>query len=126
MLYAARRLRPRLRAQTRRERRKQSVSEVIDLLAAAVTVALRRADEMGDAITARGGSGQIAAAPARPGAADYVVLVVLAVVCGAAGTWKRRRSSAPPDVPRSGCRDPTIRARPIGRFRSAPRATRLR
>jgi energy-coupling factor transport system permease protein len=85
VLYAARRLRPRLRAQTRRERRKQSVSEVIDLLAAAVTVALRRADEMGDAITARGGSGQIAAAPARPGAADYVVLVVLAVVCGAAG-----------------------------------------
>ncbi|KAA0120460.1 CbiQ family ECF transporter T component [Mycolicibacterium sp. P9-22] len=85
VLYAARRLRPRLRAQTRRERRKQSVSEVIDLLAAAVTVALRRADEMGDAITARGGSGQIAAAPARPGAADYVVLVLLAVVCGAAG-----------------------------------------
>ena len=43
--------------------------EVIDLLAAAVTVALRRADEMGDAITARGGAGQIAAAPARPEAA---------------------------------------------------------
>lgn len=85
VLYAARRLRPRLRAQTRRERRKQWISEVIDLLAAAVTVALRRADEMGDAITARGGSGQIAAAPARPGAADYVVLTLVAVVCGAAG-----------------------------------------
>lgn len=85
VLYAARRLRPRLRAQTRRERRKQWISEVIDLLAAAVTVALRRADEMGDAITARGGSGQIAAAPARPGAADYVVLLLVAVVCGAAG-----------------------------------------
>ena len=85
VLYAARRLRPRLRAETRRERRKQWISEVIDLLAAAVTVALRRADEMGDAITARGGSGQIAAAPARPGAADYVVLVLVAVVCGAAG-----------------------------------------
>ncbi|KRD06891.1 hypothetical protein ASE48_13175 [Mycobacterium sp. Root265] len=85
VLYAARRLRPRLRAETRRERRKQWIAEVIDLLAAAVTVALRRADEMGDAITARGGSGQIAAAPARPGAADYVVLVLVAVVCGAAG-----------------------------------------
>jgi len=85
VLYAARRLRPRLRAQTRRERRKQWIAEVIDLLAAAVTVALRRADEMGDAITARGGAGQIAAAPARPGVADYVVLAVVTVVCGAAG-----------------------------------------
>ncbi len=85
VLHAARRLRPRLRPESRRERRKQRVSEVIDLLAAAVTVALRRADEMGDAITARGGAGQIAAAPAHPGVADYVVLTVLAVVCGTAG-----------------------------------------
>lgn len=85
VLYAARRLRPRVKAETRRERRKQFVSEVIDLLAAAVTVALRRADEMGDAITARGGAGQIAAAPARPGVADYVALTVLVVVCGTAG-----------------------------------------
>ncbi|MCF6388970.1 energy-coupling factor transporter transmembrane protein EcfT [Mycobacterium sp. MBM] len=85
VLYAARRLRPRLRAQTRRERRRQWISEVIDLLAAAVTVALRRADEMGDAITARGGAGQIAAAPARPGVADYVTLALVTVVCGAAG-----------------------------------------
>ena len=40
--------------------------EMVDLLAAGVTVALRRADEMGDAITARGGTGQISAAPSRP------------------------------------------------------------
>lgn len=85
VLFAARRLRPRLRAETRRERRKQWISEVIDLLAAAITVALRRADEMGDAITARGGAGQIAAVPARPGVVDFVVLAVIAVVCGAAG-----------------------------------------
>lgn len=85
VLYAARRLRPRLRPETRRERRTQWISELIDLLAAAVTVSLRRADEMGDAITARGGAGQIAAAPARPGPADYVVLLIIAVVCGAAG-----------------------------------------
>jgi energy-coupling factor transport system permease protein len=85
VLYAARRLRPRLRPESRRERRKQWISELIDLLAAAVTVALRRADEMGDAITARGGAGQIAAAPARPSVADYVVLTVLFAVCGTAG-----------------------------------------
>lgn len=85
VLYAARRLRPRLRPETRRERRTQWISELIDLLAAAVTVSLRRADEMGDAITARGGAGQIAAAPARPAPADYVVLLIIAVVCGAAG-----------------------------------------
>ena len=44
---------------------------MIDLLAAAITVALRRADEMGDAITARGGAGQISAAPSRPKRIDW-------------------------------------------------------
>ena len=47
---------------------------MIDLLAAAITVALRRADEMGDAITARGGTGQISAKPARPKTGDWVTL----------------------------------------------------
>lgn len=85
ILYAARRLRPRELPESRRERGKQQVSDLIDLLAAAVTVALRRADEMGDAITARGGTGQLSAAPSRPKAADVVALVVLALVCGVAG-----------------------------------------
>jgi energy-coupling factor transport system permease protein len=49
-----------------------------------MTVALRRADEMGDAITARGGAGQIAAAPAGPKARDWIALAVIVVVCGAA------------------------------------------
>ena len=44
---------------TRRERRHRWSVELVDLLAAAMTVALRRADEMGDAITARGGAGQL-------------------------------------------------------------------
>ena len=39
-------------------RRRRSFVDLVDLLAAGVTVALRRADEMGDAITARGGTGQ--------------------------------------------------------------------
>jgi energy-coupling factor transport system permease protein len=54
---------------------------LIDLLAAGITVALRRADEMGDAITARGGTGQISAAPSRPRRADWVALGICAVLC---------------------------------------------
>ena len=53
-------------------------------IAAAVIVALRRADEMGDAITARGGAGQISAAPSGPKRRDWVALSIVAVVCGAA------------------------------------------
>lgn len=83
-LYAARRLRPKERAASFRARRKQRVGDIIDLLAASVTVALRRADEMGDAITARGGTGQISALPSRPKARDWVAFAVLIVVCGSA------------------------------------------
>jgi energy-coupling factor transporter transmembrane protein EcfT len=54
------------------------------VLTAAITVALRRADEMGDAITARGGTGQISASPSRPKPRDWVALSVVALVCGAA------------------------------------------
>ena len=68
----------------RRDRRRRWALEIIDLLAAAVTVALRRADEMGDAITARGGSGQISAAPSGPKRRDWVALSIVALVCGAA------------------------------------------
>ena len=84
VLYAARRLRPRTRPEGRRDRRKQWAAEVVDLMAAAVTVSLRRADEMGDAIVARGGVGQISAHPSRPHGADYVALGTIAVVCGLA------------------------------------------
>ena len=80
LLYAARRLRPRPVMPDGRARRRGRVADLIDLLAAGVTVALRRADEMGDAITARGGTGQISAAPSRPGAKDWVVLGVVAAV----------------------------------------------
>jgi energy-coupling factor transport system permease protein len=84
ILYAARRLRPKERPATRRGRHRRWWLEVIDLLAAAIIVALRRADEMGDAITARGGAGQISAAPSRPKRADWVALSIVLVVCGAA------------------------------------------
>ncbi|MGH3523877.1 MAG: CbiQ family ECF transporter T component, partial [Mycobacterium sp.] len=84
VLYAAHRLRPKRRPRTRRQRRRRQALEVVDLIAAAITVTLRRADEMGDAITARGGIGQISAAPVRPKLADLVALSIVVVICGAA------------------------------------------
>jgi energy-coupling factor transport system permease protein len=84
VLYAARRLRPRQRPATRRGRHRRWWLEAIDLLAAAITVALRRADEMGDAITARGGAGQISAAPSKPKFIDWVALSIVILVCGVA------------------------------------------
>jgi energy-coupling factor transport system permease protein len=84
VLYAARRLRPRRRPRRRRQRYRRWMLEMLDLIVAAITVTLRRADEMGDAITARGGVGQISAAPARPKRADWVALSLVVAVCGAA------------------------------------------
>lgn len=84
VLYAARRLRPRDVDRNRRARGRQWASEMIDLLAAAITVALRRADEMGDAITARGGTGQISAVPSGPKRRDWVTFAVVILVCGIA------------------------------------------
>jgi energy-coupling factor transport system permease protein len=83
VLFAARKLRPREPAATAGQRRHRMSREIIDLLAAAVTVALRRADEMGDAITARGGAGQISALPSRPRWTDGVAAVVVIAVCAA-------------------------------------------
>lgn len=84
VLYAARRLRPEQPPSSRRARRRQQARDMIDLLTAAMVVTLRRADEMGDAITARGGIGQLSANPARPKMADWVTLA-LTVGAGAAG-----------------------------------------
>lgn len=81
ILFAARRLRPREVATTGRERRHRWSVELIDLLAAAITVALRRADEMGDAITARGGAGQISALPSRPRWPDAVAFAIVTAMC---------------------------------------------
>jgi len=86
VLYAARRLRPKRIPKSRKARRKYRARELIDLLAAAMSVTLRRADEMGDAITARGGTGQLSANPARPKLADWVALAITLAVSGAAVT----------------------------------------
>ncbi len=82
LLLAARRLRPKPHVATRRTRRWSY--EVIDMMTAGITVALRRGDEMGDAITARGGTGQIAAAPSGPKARDWLALSIVAAVCALA------------------------------------------
>jgi energy-coupling factor transporter transmembrane protein EcfT len=60
------------------------VVDVIDVIVAAITVTLRRADEMGDAIMARGGAGQISAAPSQAKHADWIALSIVSVVCAAA------------------------------------------
>jgi energy-coupling factor transport system permease protein len=84
ILHAARRLRPKRIPRSRKARRRRHALELIDLLTAAITVTLRRADEMGDAITARGGIGQLSANPARPKLADWVALGITLGVCGKA------------------------------------------
>jgi energy-coupling factor transport system permease protein len=81
ILFAARRLRPRDDV-TRPVRGHRWSTEIVDLLAAAITVALRRADEMGDAITARGGAGQISAQPSRPKWPDAVAFAIVLALCG--------------------------------------------
>ena len=83
VLYAARQLRPKRKPRNRKERRHRHARELIDLLAAAMVVTLRRADEMGDAITARGGTGQLSAKPARPKLVDWLTLAITAAASGA-------------------------------------------
>ena len=82
ILFAARRLRPRDETISRHARRHRWAAEIVDLLAAAITVTLRRADEMGDAITARGGAGQISALPSRPKWPDAVAFAIVLALCG--------------------------------------------
>ncbi len=84
VLYAARLLRPNRIPPGRKARVRQQSRGMIDLMAAAIVVTLRRADEMGDAITARGGIGQLSASHARPKLADWLTLVI-AVSVGVAG-----------------------------------------
>ena len=89
VLYAARRLRPKRIPKSRKARRRRRALELIDLMAAAITVTLRRGDEMGDAITARGGTGQLSANPVRPKLADWVTIVITIAASGA--RWRSRR-----------------------------------
>jgi len=81
VLIAARRLRPKPtgRSLTR------IAEDGLEVLATAVSVAIRRAAEMGEAITARGGVGEVTARVAGPRRRDFVALALVVVVCG--GAW---------------------------------------
>lgn len=84
MLYAARRLRPKGQPAVWWRRPLLWAADAVDVFAAALTVALRRGDEMGDAITSRGGTGQISAATTRLNKSDWVALGIVALTCAAA------------------------------------------
>jgi energy-coupling factor transport system ATP-binding protein len=85
ILHAARRLRPKEKLPTSVARLRRIAADMVDLTIAVITVTLRRADEMGDAITARGGIGQISASPSRPKLADWIALSIVFTVCATAG-----------------------------------------
>ena len=82
-LAAARRLRP-PPGKPGRSDIERWLDEVVDLMVTAMAVSVRRASELAEAITARGGLGMIAAQVRRPGRADVGVLVAAAGVCYAA------------------------------------------
>ncbi|MGC0363606.1 energy-coupling factor transport system permease protein [Rhodococcus sp. 27YEA15] len=75
-LVAARRLRPKAVVHSAAD------NSIIDLVTTTMSVAIRRSAEMGEAISARGGIGMIAAKPKRPGSADVLALTVV-VLAGA-------------------------------------------
>ncbi|MGW5385811.1 CbiQ family ECF transporter T component [Nocardia sp. NPDC003963] len=80
ILRAARRLRP------KPDLLHRTTDPVIDILTAAMAVSTRRAGELGEAITARGGTGQLTARPATPGRTDALALAVVVAVCAGALT----------------------------------------
>ncbi|WP_067886503.1 energy-coupling factor transporter transmembrane component T family protein [Nocardia vaccinii] len=57
---------------------------MMDILTAAMAVSTRRAGELGEAITARGGTGQLTAYPSTPGRRDAIALIVVIAICVAA------------------------------------------
>lgn len=75
ILRAARRLRP------KPDLLHRTTDPLIDILTAAMAVSTRRAGELGEAITARGGTGQLTANPTAPGRRDAVALAVVVLVC---------------------------------------------
>lgn len=83
MLRASHRLRPTSRANSGHPSAEMSI---LDMVVAAMSSAMRRAAEMGEAITARGGTGRLTAYPSRPGRVDAVALILVAAACAAAVT----------------------------------------
>jgi energy-coupling factor transport system permease protein len=83
-LIAARRLRPAPPRRPGHGALQHWLDELVDLLVAALAVSMRRAGELAEAITARGGTGLVAARTRRPRPADGVALFVVALCCAGA------------------------------------------
>lgn len=77
VMIAARRLRPKSVLNSAAD------NSIVDLITATMSIAIRRASEMGEAITARGGTGQITAYPSRPHLPDALALAVVVLCCAA-------------------------------------------
>jgi energy-coupling factor transport system permease protein len=84
-LLAARRLRP-MPERSGRSDIERWLDEIVDLMVAAMAVSVRRAGELAEAITARGGTGRIAARTRRAGITDAVAIALAAGICFAATT----------------------------------------
>jgi energy-coupling factor transport system permease protein len=80
-LLAARRLRPQPEASADISQLEHLANQVIDAMVAAMAVSVRRSTELAEAITARGGTGMIAARTRRPGRGDVCTLLVTAAAC---------------------------------------------
>ena len=81
-LAAARRLRAHDAEGRPRAAQRSLLLETHDLMATAIVVAIRRARDLGDAMTARGGiTGGVSASRSRFGVADVVVLVGTLALC---------------------------------------------
>ncbi len=76
VLRAARRLRPKGTSE-----HSARDNTLIDLITASMSVSMRRAGELGEAITARGGTGQLTAYASRPGLRDAIALAIVGGVC---------------------------------------------
>ncbi|MFT3660551.1 MAG: energy-coupling factor transporter transmembrane protein EcfT [Gordonia sp. (in: high G+C Gram-positive bacteria)] len=83
MLRAAHRLRPTSSADSGHPSAEMGI---LDMIVAAMSSAMRRAAEMGEAITARGGTGRLTAYQSRPGRNDAVALGLVIAACAAAIT----------------------------------------
>ena len=108
VLHAARRLRPKAASATRRGRHRLAD---VDLLAATITMALRRADEMGDAITARRPVRSLRRPPSRNGVTGWHFRWSPSSAAASRSRWNSRcwepanRDSADESMPTSSGRD---------------------
>ena len=79
-LYAARRLRP-TPSDPDRPTIDQWLDQAVDLLVAALAASVRRAGELAEAISARGGTGLVAAKVRGPGWPDLAAFVTVVAAC---------------------------------------------